>query len=48
LAVASRDEEVRAVVAELDALLGALGANVDALNGILTGRDRDHGQEATV
>jgi hypothetical protein len=39
--VASRepDAEVRAVVAELDALLADLRTNVDALTGILTARD---------
>lgn len=34
--MASRDKEIRAVVSELDAILAALSANVDALNGILT------------
>jgi hypothetical protein len=33
--MASRDAEVRAVVSRLDALLGALAANVDALTAIL-------------
>lgn len=34
--MASRDKEIRAVVSQLDAILAALSANVDQLNGILT------------
>jgi len=34
-AVASRDQEIREVVAELDGLLGQLRANVEALSAIL-------------
>lgn len=44
--MASRDKEIRAVVSQLDAILAALSANVDALNGILTrpadGDDDEH------
>lgn len=34
--MASRDREVRDVVAQLDVILGRLRGNVDALNAILT------------
>jgi hypothetical protein len=37
--MASRDAEVRDVVARLDDLLGALAANVDALTAILVPGD---------
>jgi hypothetical protein len=43
--VASRDAEIRQVTVELDALLGQLGDNVDALNAILTRPATDQGQE---
>jgi hypothetical protein len=43
--VASRDAEVRAVVAELDALIDRLAVNVDELSAILT-TDRDQAEEA--
>jgi hypothetical protein len=39
--VDSKDDEVRHVTSELDALLEKLAANVDALNGILTGRRQE-------
>lgn len=40
---ASRDEEARKVVAELDGLLDALRANVAALTAILPADDKQEG-----
>lgn len=42
--MASRDAEIRAVVAQLDELLAALSGNVDELNSILTSPAPDNGE----
>jgi hypothetical protein len=46
--VASREAEVRQVVAELDGLLDELRSNVSALSAILGSHDGEHETEATI
>jgi hypothetical protein len=38
-----KDEEIRAVIAELDGLLAGLRQNVSAINEILTGEEQAEG-----